>query len=81
MATPFSSGCSHERCTTDAGALCFLYCGVFKDPQSEGAACKLLGEGHMAENEQSGFHEGVTIPVRPVGAGGSLLQAGEGEHG
>jgi hypothetical protein len=46
-----------------------------------GWACNVLGGGVMAENEQSGFHEGVTIPVRPVGAGGSLLQAGEGEHG
>ncbi len=26
----------------------------------------------MAENEQSGFHEGVTIPVKPVGAGSSI---------
>ncbi len=26
----------------------------------------------MAENEQSGFHEGVTIPVRPVGGGSSI---------
>jgi hypothetical protein len=26
----------------------------------------------MAENEQSGFHEGVTIPVKPVGAGTSI---------
>ena len=46
-----------------------------------GWACNVLEGGVMAENEQSGFHEGVTIPVRPVGAGGSLLQAGEGEHG
>jgi serine/threonine protein kinase len=35
----------------------------------------VLEGGVIAENEQSGFHEGVTIPVRPVGAGGSLLQA------
>jgi hypothetical protein len=26
----------------------------------------------MAENEQSGFHEGVTIPMRPVEAGSSI---------
>ena len=26
----------------------------------------------MAENEQSGFHEGVTIPVKPVGTGSSI---------
>jgi serine/threonine protein kinase len=26
----------------------------------------------MAENEQSGFHEGVTIPVKPVGAESSI---------
>ncbi len=46
----------------------------------------------MAENEQSGFHEGVTIPVipvKPVGAGSSIhtdvtvvmpKTAGGGEH-
>ena len=26
----------------------------------------------MAESEQSGFHEGVTIPVKPVEAGSSI---------
>ena len=26
----------------------------------------------MAENEQSGFHEGVTIPVKSAGAGASI---------
>ena len=26
----------------------------------------------MAEDEQSGFHEGVTIPVKPVGGGSSI---------
>ncbi len=38
-------------------------------------ACKLLAGEGMAENEQSGFHEGVTIPVipvKPVGAGSSI---------
>ena len=31
-----------------------------------GWACKLLGGGGMAENEQSGFHEGVMIPMKPI---------------
>jgi tRNA A-37 threonylcarbamoyl transferase component Bud32 len=42
------------------------------DPHSSAWACNVLDEGGMAENEQSGFHEGVTIPVKPVGAGSSI---------
>jgi len=37
-----------------------------------GRACNVLGGGGVVENEQSGFHEGVTIPVKPIGAGSSI---------
>jgi hypothetical protein len=41
---------------------------------AKGGLVSCSGEGVMAENEQSGFHEGVTIPVKPVGVGRRFIR-------